>query len=82
MKEINDNSALLIMQTIASQFIKEDNFNNSKGNLGIELFEDTLRKYQGFRTKSILWTYHFKDKSKCRWESLEEQWIEQLEEIK
>jgi hypothetical protein len=61
------------MQTLASQFIKEDEENSSKGNLGIELFQETLKFYKGVRTNI---GFEFEDKSFCYYDHFRDCWIE------
>ncbi len=58
--------------TLAEQFIKEVEFNESKGNLGLDLFYETLLKYKGRRYKT---DFEFEDGSQLYYDSINFKWI-------
>lgn len=57
--------------TLAEQFVKEVEENASKGNLGIELFHETVLKYKGRRAEL---DYEFEDESRAYYD-YNSQWI-------
>jgi hypothetical protein len=58
--------------TLAQQFVKEVEYNESKGNLGLELFHETLLKYKGKKTET---DFEFEDGSRIYYDSINSQWI-------
>lgn len=58
--------------TLAEQFVKEVEENASKGNVGLDLFYDTVLKYKGRRAEL---DYEFEDESWAYWDSYNSQWI-------
>lgn len=58
--------------TLAEQFVKEVEENESKGNLGLELFHETVLKYKGYRTEI---DFEFEDDSRAFYDSYNSEWI-------
>lgn len=58
--------------TLAQQFVNEVNHNESKGNLGIDLFHDTLLKFKGKRAEV---DFEFEDGSRAYYDSYNSEWI-------
>ena len=58
--------------TLAEQFVKEVEENTSKGNVGLDLFHDTVLKYKGKRAEV---DFEFEDESRAYWDSYNSQWI-------
>jgi hypothetical protein len=58
--------------TLAQQFVKEVEENTSKGNVGLDLFHDTILKYKGKRAEV---DFEFEDESRAFYDSYNSQWI-------
>ena len=58
--------------TLAEQFAKEVEENASKGNVGLDLFHDTVLKYKGKRAEV---DFEFEDESRAYWDSYNSQWV-------